>query len=135
MKTLSAGLLQVLLLTSLALLFTPARNASGEEKPVIPSVDGGLGRCVANFTVTDSNKKPIYNAKIDVVLRYGLGGLHKSALQVGTNSDGKARVIGLPERSKKSLEFRITSGELSKTILLDPSLKCDAAFDVSLEPK
>lgn len=102
------------------------------QKPEVPVVDGHVGACSATFTVTDSGKKPVYDAKINVVIRYGFAGLHKTELQVGTNSDGKARVAGLPERVKKPLEFVITKGELSKTIQVDPAAKCDGNFEVTL---
>ena len=85
--------------------------------------------------MTDAAKKPIYDAKINVVIRYGFGGLHKTELQVGTNSDGKAKVIGLPEKSKKALEFRIRSGDLSKTVMVNPSEKCASSVEVVLDGK
>lgn len=131
----SARAFQRSALTGVALLFILGDAAIAPNTPEVPVIDGGLGSCSANFTVTDNEKKPIYNAKIDVVLRYGFIGLRKSELQVGTNSDGKARVTGLPEKAKKPLEFRITSGPLSKTILHNPSAKCDANFEVVLGTK
>jgi hypothetical protein len=85
--------------------------------------------------VTDSEKKPIYNARIEVEIRYGALGLHKVELQVGTNGDGKARVIGLPEKRKKPLQFLISSGQLSKVVPLDPTAKCNAEIEVILGPK
>jgi hypothetical protein len=102
------------------------------QSPEVPVVDGHIGACSATFTVTDSQKKPVYDAKIDVAVRYGFAGLHKTELQVGTNSDGKARVAGLPERVKKPLEFVITKGSISKTVLVDPSKKCDGTIEVTL---
>ncbi len=101
----------------------------------LPVVDGHLGSCTASFTVTDGQKKPIYDAKIDVTIRYGFLGLHRIELQVGTNSEGKARVAGIPERSKKAFEFRVSKGEAVKTIEYDPSTKCKASFDVVLATK
>ena len=76
----------------------------------VPVVDGHIGACSATLTVRDASSKPIYNAKINVIVRYGFLSLRKIGLQVGTNSDGRARVAGLPERPKKSLEFVITKG-------------------------
>ncbi|HYK89889.1 MAG TPA: hypothetical protein VE398_14025 [Acidobacteriota bacterium] len=101
----------------------------------VPVVDGHLGPCSATFTVTGSEKKPIYDAKIEVVIRYGFMSLHKYTLQVGTNSEGKARVAGIPEKTKKPLEFRITFGQASKTVEFDPALKCSASFEVVLGDK
>lgn len=119
-------------LVGAALCFFLAGEVRAGQEPVIPSVNGSVGTCSALFTVLDASKKPIYDAKINVTIRYGFAGLHKTALQVGTNSDGKARVIGLPEKAKKPLEFRIHSGELSKTVMIDSSEKCESSVEVVL---
>lgn len=99
----------------------------------IPVVDGGLGSCRADFTVKDGSGKPIYNAKIDVTIRYGFWNKRKTELEVGTNSDGKARVMGLPNMPKKPLEFAIKSGTVETTVTDDPSNNCNATFDVTLK--
>lgn len=98
----------------------------------IPKIDGGIGACRADFTVRDGEKKPIYNAQISVQLRYGFMDLRKTDLQVGTNSDGKARFTGLPNFPKKPLAFHIKSGTVSKTVTDDPSTNCNAVYDVVL---
>ncbi|HKV27303.1 MAG TPA: hypothetical protein VJN90_03380 [Candidatus Acidoferrales bacterium] len=100
--------------------------------PDIPSVDGGIGACRADFTVRDGSSKPIYNAKIEVLIRYGFMNMRKTDLQVGTNSDGKARFTGLPTFAKKPLEFHIKSGTVSKTITDDTTSNCNASYDVVL---
>ncbi len=117
------------------LVFAMAGAAQTGGTVVVPVVNGSVGSCSALFTVLDSAKKPLYDAKINVTVRYGFGGLHRTELQVGTNSEGKARVIGLPERSKKPLEFRVRSGELSKTVLVDPAAKCESSVEVVLGEK
>ena len=117
----AAALIAVLIVTSLA--------AKSVEVPVIK---GNLGPCSADFTVTDSANKPIYNAKIHVTILYGFMNKRKTELEIGTNSDGKARVEGLPTRVKKSLEFHIRSGELSKSVMHDPEVECQASFNVVL---
>jgi hypothetical protein len=110
----------------------PRLAAPAAEEPEVPVINGMVGSCSANFTVLDAGKKPIYNAKIEVVIRHGFAGIRKSELQVGTNSEGKARVIGLPEKAKKALEFTVSSGSLSKTVLLNPQEKCTASVEVVL---
>jgi hypothetical protein len=107
-------------------------GAAAMEKPDVPVVDGHLGMCSANFVVRNNEQKPVYNATINVVIRHGLLGLHRMELQVSTNSDGEARVAGLPEKTKNPLKFRVASGELTKTVFHDPSAKCDATIDVNL---
>jgi hypothetical protein len=104
----------------------------GFQAPVVPVVDAHLGGCSAAFTVVDKDQVPVYDAKIDVSFRYGFLGLRKMSLQVGTNSDGRARVAGLPEGSGKTFLFAVTSGTLSQNVEMHASDKCDAVFDVKL---
>jgi len=102
------------------------------NSPEVPVVDGGVGSCRADFTVKDEAGKPIYNAKIHVTLKFGFLNLRKTELEVGTNSDGKARFTGLPDSPKKPLEFQIKSGTVSKSVTDDPSTTCNAVYDVAL---
>ncbi len=100
--------------------------------PEVPQVDAQIGPCKADFIVKDGAGKPIYNAKISALIRYGFFSMRKTEVEVGTNSDGKARVVGLPESTKKPLEFVIKSGTVSHTVTDDPSATCSAAYDVTL---
>jgi len=103
-----------------------------DNPPEVPVVDGGLGSCRADFTVKDEAGKPLYNAKINITLKSGFLNRRKTELEVGTNSDGKARVTGLPDLPKKPLEFQITSGTVSKAVTDDPSTTCNAIYEVTL---
>lgn len=98
--------------------------------PAMPEIDGAIGPCTAGFTVRDGQNKPIYDAQISVRLRYGFLNKRRTDLQVGTNSDGKAKFTGLPNFPKKPLEFTIKTGTVSKTVTDDPNEKCNATFDV-----
>src|SRR6266581_1571852 len=102
------------------------------DSPEVPVVDAGLGSCRADFIVKDASGKPIFNAKISTTIKYGFLNKRKSELEIGTNSDGKARVTGLPDLPKKPLEFSIKSGNVSTTITDDPSTDCNAVFNVTL---
>ncbi len=113
----------------LLISFTPLLPNTAPEVPV---VDGKVGSCKADFTVKDEAGKPIYNATIKVTLKYGLFNKRRMDLEIGTNSDGKARIIGLPNSPRKPLEFQITSGTVSKSIEDDPSSNCTAVYDVTL---
>ena len=113
-------------------LFVLCTPVVANNSPDIPVVDGGIGPCGADFHVTDDAGKPIYNAKIHVTLKYGFFNVRKTELEVGTNSDGKARFTGLPETPKKPLEFEIKSGTVSKSVTDDPSTNCSATYDVTL---
>ena len=102
------------------------------NSPEVPSVDGGLGSCRTDFTVKDGSGKPIYDAKVHVLIKYGFWNKRKTDLEVGTNGDGKARVTGLPNSPKQPLEFSIKSGTVSTTVTDDPSDTCYTTFDVTL---
>ena len=115
-----------------ALLLILCGGLLGAQSPQIPTVDGALGSCRADFTVKDGSDKPIYNAKVHVLIKYGFFSKRKTELEVGTNSDGKASVTGLPNAPKRPLEFSIKSGTVEKTVTDDPSENCNAKFDVTL---
>lgn len=107
-------------------------GATNADAPEVPVVDAGLGSCRADFVVKDGSDKPLFNAKISLTIKYGFLGKRKSEVEIGTNSDGKARVTGLPNLPKKPLEFSIKSGDVSTTITDDPSTNCNATFNVTL---
>lgn len=107
--------------------------AQEQEPPAVPVIRGDLGPCTADFTVTDAEGKPLFDAKIHVLIRYGFLGKRKSELEVGTNSDGKARFEGLPNRAKKPLEFRVRSGDMIQLLVHDPEADCNPSFSVKLE--
>ena len=98
----------------------------------VPVIKGELGPCSADFTVTDSAHKPLYNAKIHVTVRYGFMNKRKTDLEIGTNSDGKARVEGLPDKVKKPLEFQIRHEQRVKSLTHDPAANCHANITVVL---
>ncbi len=99
----------------------------------IPVINGNLGPCTADFTVLDNANKPIYDAKVHVTVRYGFMSKRKTDLEIGTNGEGKARIEGLPSKVKDPpLEFRVSSGEQSKTVTADPALDCHPSFTVAL---
>jgi hypothetical protein len=118
---------------SAALLLILCGGLLAAQAPQIPVVDGGLGSCRADFTVKDGSGKPIYNAKVHVLIKYGFWSKRKTELEVGTNSDGKASVTGLPNSPRKPLEFSIKSGTVESTVTDDPSNNCNATFDVTLK--
>src|SRR5262252_504724 len=103
----------------LALLLTPA-FAQTPDPHSIPAVDAGIGQCTAAFTITDTDNKPIYAAKVKVHIAYGFA------------SDGKARFTSLPDRSKKGLFFEASEGDRTGTAFLDPSKTCQAQFTIAL---
>ncbi len=99
----------------------------------VPRASAGLGPCTADFVVKDSSNKPLYDAKIHLTLVYGFMNKRQQDLEVGTNSDGKARFEGLPDKlKKKPLEFQVRSGPQTKSVTQDPETNCHASFNVAL---
>ncbi len=101
----------------------------------VPVVKGGAGSCTADFVVKDSSGIAIYNAKIEIQLKYGFMGLHKLDATAPTNVDGKARFEGLPEQTKGTAEFEITHADQSKSLPFDPRSDCHPHHEVVLGEK
>lgn len=123
-----------LILSSVAFLLLAAAFApvSADQRPDVPTVDAGIGSCRADFNVKDGDGKPLYNAKIDITIKYGFMNMRKTQLEAPTNTDGRARFTGLPNFSKKPLEFVISSGTVSKTQTDDPETNRNAVYNVTL---
>jgi len=122
----------------LAIALTPLAAQSSASKPdpkSIAEVDAGLGPCTADFIITDDAGRPVYAANIRVHIAYGFMNLHKFDLQVGTNADGKARFIGLPNASKQGFFFRASEGDREGSAFDDPSKSCKAQFTIVLRKK
>jgi hypothetical protein len=120
------------LLLCAILVLIPFGRPLAADSQEIPVVDAGLGSCHADFIVKDSAGKPIFNAKVSLTIKYGFLSKRKTQVEVGTNSDGKARVTGLPNLPKRPLEFSVKSGAVSTTVTDDPETNCNAVFDVTL---
>ena len=116
----------------LALILSSSALAQTPDPKSIPVIDGGLGPCTADFTITDTSNKPVYLAKVKVHIAYGFASAHKLDLEVGTNVEGKARFTGLPDRVKRGLFFEASEGDRTGNAFDDPSKTCQAQFLVTL---
>lgn len=96
----------------------------------VPTVDGGAGPCSVEFTATDTNGAPVSNAQIAVHIEYGFLGAHKLDLQVATDSRGKARFVGLPDKTDSALFFEATKGSLRGVATDDPNTECEARHGI-----
>jgi hypothetical protein len=112
-----------------------AQDAKTAAAHIIPAIDGAIGTCTANFTVTDAAAAPVYDAKIRVHIAYGFMYLHKMDLEVGTNVDGKAHFTGLPARTKDGLTFQASKADRAGTAFVDSSTTCKADLTVVLQKK
>lgn len=124
-----------ILLAVLSVSAVQAQTTPPPDPKAVPVIDGGIGPCSAEFTVIDTAQAPIYAAKISVHIAYGFMYLHKLDLEVGTNASGKARFIGLPDRTKQGLFFRASEGAREGSAFVDPSKTCKAQLTIILEKK
>ena len=121
-----AVLMTVLLLPSLRAQSTP-------DPKSVPVIDGGIGPCTADFTITDPAGAPVYAATIRVHIAYGFLSAHKLDLEVGTNAAGKARFTGLTEKTKQGLFFHASEGAREGSAFDDPAKTCQANFTIALQ--
>jgi hypothetical protein len=109
-------------------------NPAPSTQPV-PSIDGGIGRCSLELTVSAPDGKPAAAANVKVHIAYGFGGFHKLDLEAGANVDGKVKFTGLPSRVRRPpLEFYASSdkGQLVGTAMFDPATECHANREITL---
>jgi hypothetical protein len=116
----------------LALILSAPALAQNPDPRSIPVIDGGIGPCTADFTITDADNKPVYLAKIKVHIAYGFMSTKKLDLEVSTNIDGKARFTGLPDRVKRGLFFEASEGDRTGNAFDDPSKTCQDQLAVTL---
>lgn len=120
---------------ALSLLFAAAMPASQQSTPV-PQVNANLGPCTVDFTVSQKANQPLFNAEISVKIAYGFMGMKKMDLKVGTNSEGRARFVGLPEKvHRPPLEFVVRAKGMTRTVNYWPSVKCQARYSVEMEDR
>lgn len=98
-----------------------------------PKISADLGNCSADFHVTGADGKPIYNARVHTLIKYGAFSMRKTELEVRTDSNGEASVINLPNFAKKPINFEVSSGGATKTVEFSPQQQCQAKYDVALK--
>ncbi|HSK44521.1 MAG TPA: hypothetical protein VLA83_11615 [Candidatus Binatia bacterium] len=114
-----------------------SQQPSQPQKPDdIPVTDATSGPCSIELTVTDSNGKPVYAARIDYHAAYGAFGAHKLDMGVYTNAQGKARFAGIPAKVKKPpIEFNAKKDDLVGVATMDPPAECQAKHDIVMDKK
>lgn len=119
----------------LAMLSFSLQAQTSADPKSVPVIDGGIGPCSADFTITDATGAPVYAATIRVHIAYRFLNAHKLDLEVGTNSAGKARFTGLPEKTKQGLFFHASEGDREGSAFDDPAKTCKAELTIALERK
>jgi hypothetical protein len=124
-----------LILVAGALLTGAPAQSTPPPQPV-PSIDGGLGACSLELTVT-ADGRPAAAASVKVHIAYRFGGFHKLDLEAGTNVDGKVKFTGLPSSVRRPpMEFHASKDQLVGTATFDPATECQAKRDIALgKPK
>ena len=121
---------------TLALATHSQQPAQPQQTDDIPVTDGTSGPCSIEFSVTDSDGKPVYAARIDVHLAYGAFGAHKLDMGVYTNAQGKAKFTGIPAKVKKPpIEFKASKDDLVGLATMDPATECQAKHDIVMDKK
>ena len=121
---------------TLAIAAHSQQPAQPQQPDDIPVTDGTSGPCSIEFSVTDSDGKPVYAARIDVHLAYGAFGAHKLDMGVYTNAQGKAKFTGIPAKVKKPpIEFNAKKDDLVGVATMDPATECQAKHDIVMDKK
>ncbi len=118
---------------TLAILLAQQPPPADSSRPEVTLLKADIGTCSADFTVKDTDGKPVYGAKITVNIRYGFGGLRRADLEIGTNPDGRARVEGLPEKTRKPLAWEIRKNDRKATVEQKVADTCAGTYVVTLK--
>ena len=126
--------LSILVLLSLLVYCPRSGSAQSTAEAVVPAeISADLGSCSALIIVTGADSKPVYAAKINTRIQYGMLGVKKLDLEAFTGSDGQVRITKLPEALKKPMFIHISKGDKEEMVEFKPSVRCHATFNVQLQ--
>jgi hypothetical protein len=126
--------LSALLLFSFIAIHPQQASAQSGAAAVPPTeISADLGDCSALITVTGTDSKPVYNAKITTRIRYGMMGTKKIDLETYTSANGQARIVRLPEAPKKPVYIYVSKDDMMEIVEFKPDVHCRATFDVRLK--
>jgi hypothetical protein len=115
-------------------LATPLLSRAQAQNENVPVIQGGAGPCSIELIVRSADGKPVYATTVKVHIKYGFGGMRRLDLEAGTNSDGKVKFTGLPDRVQRPpLEFHASKDEVTGVASFDPLSECHALRDITLE--
>jgi hypothetical protein len=118
--------------TCLCLLAFGIRAGSAQSAAPSAEISADLGTCSALITVTGTDAKPVYAAKITTRVQYGPFGVKKLDLEAFTGADGQVKITHLPETLKKPMAIYIRKGDDEEAVDFKPSLQCHSTFSVQL---
>jgi hypothetical protein len=122
----------VILATFLGVAALVQQPPATPPEPELAVISARLGDCSADFTVIDEDRRPVYAAIVHVRIRYGFMSLKRMDLEVGTDSNGRARVEGLPAKARP-LTYDVSRAGKEATVEQDLSTACQASYEVLLK--
>lgn len=114
------------------LLFALPSGILSQAAAAPAQISADLGPCSALLTVTGTDGKPVYGAKVTTRVHYGLMGVKKLDLEAFTGPDGKLKIAKLPNSLKKPMFILVTKDDKSDQVEFKPTEHCNATFDVHL---
>jgi hypothetical protein len=121
-------------LCSIVVAALPLLSQAQSHNEEVPVIQGGAGPCSLELTVRGADGKPVYAATVKVHVKYGFAGMRRLDLEAGTNSDGKVKFAGLPDRVQRPpLEFHASKDDFMGIAAFDPSTECQGKHDITLE--
>lgn len=118
--------------TLLVLLPFGAGSQAAPKTPPPNEISADLGPCSAQITVTGSDAKAVYAAKVATRIQYGLFGVKKLDLEAFTDAGGRLKITNLPIQLKKPMYIHITKEGKEQIVEFKPDQSCEATFDVQL---
>jgi len=115
--------------------FSQTTTAPSPDPKSIPVVDGAIGPCSADFTVTDAAGAPVY--------RRPNQGPHRLRIHERPQARPRSRhqlrrqspLHRPPDRLKRGLYFEASEGDRTAEAFDDPAITCKAQFTVALRKK
>jgi hypothetical protein len=107
----------------------------GSAQSAVPpaEISADLGPCSAHITVTGTNAKPVYAAKVTARVLYGPFAVKKLDLEAFTGVDGQVTITHLPEIRKKTITIYIRNDADEQAVDMTPSSSCHSSFSVQLQ--
>jgi hypothetical protein len=111
----------------------PGSAQSSAQSTVPAEISADLGPCSAHITVTGTDAKPVYAAKITARVLYGPFSVKKLDLEAFTGADGQVEITNLPEIRKKNMTIYIRNDYDEVAVDFTPSSNCHSSFSVQLQ--
>jgi hypothetical protein len=126
-------LLPTLIMLSILLYCPQFGNAQSAPGTFVPAeISADLGTCSALIAVTGADSKPVYAAKVNTRIKYGMFGVKKLDLEAYTGVDGKVKITNLPKVLKKPMYIHVIKGDDDEIVEFKPSEQCHAVFNVQV---